>query len=78
MGDSRGKRGDVVTKFFEEAPGVKSMARLLAFILVLAGVVTGVVGICLGFSGTHLVAGLFIGAGVTEKVVQKFAEGKRE
>jgi len=65
-----------MTKFFEEAPGVKSMARLIAFILVMAGVSTGMLGICLGYEGTHLVAGLFIGAGVTEKVVQKFAEGK--
>jgi hypothetical protein len=77
MGDSSGKRGHVVTKFFEEAPGVKSMARLLAFILVISGLLVAIVGMILAFSGTHLIAGLFIGAGVTEKVVQKFAEGKK-
>lgn len=67
-----------MTKFFEESPGKRSMARLLAFVLVTAGISIGVLGVCLGYEQTAMVAGLFIGSGVTEKVVQKFAEGRHE
>lgn len=64
--------------FFEEKEGVKSMGRLISFMLVCIGVVVAVVGMVLKFEGTHLVAGAFIGSGVLEKVVSKFAERGNE
>jgi hypothetical protein len=60
--------------FFEEREDVKSMGRLISFLLVCIGVAVAVAGMILRFDNTHLVAGVFIGSGVLEKVVSKFAE----
>jgi len=65
-----------MTGFFEESPGVKSFTRLSAAVLIGCGLIVGVVGIILKFSGTAAVAGAFVGSGVLEKVVSKFAEKK--
>jgi len=65
-----------MTGFFEESPGVKSFTRLSAAVLIGCGLIVGVVGIILKFPGTAAVAGAFVGSGVLEKVVSKFAEKK--
>lgn len=64
--------------FFEEKEGVKSMGRLISFLLVMIGLIVGVLGTVLRFDGTAMVAGAFIGSGVLEKVVSKFAERDNE
>ena len=62
--------------FFKDDAGNNSMGRLIAFILVIAGLIAGAVGIGLKFEGTAAVVGAFVGAGTLEKVISKFAERK--
>lgn len=66
------------TGFFEEAPGVKSMTRLMSFILMVGGLAVVTAGIILKFEGTAAVAGALVGTGAAEKIISKFAENRRE
>jgi hypothetical protein len=63
-----------MTGFFEEKEGVKSMGRLLSFILVVAGLAVVTIGVVFRYEQTPALAGSLFGAGILTKMVQKFAE----
>lgn len=65
-----------VIGFFDEAPGVRSSMRLMAFLCVCAGIACALLTLLRpssGDTGMYL-TGMLLGAGMTGKLVQKSHE----
>lgn len=76
MGDSTVSQCRDRVGFFEEAPGVFSMGRLISFANMVMAIIAAVVGIIFRFPETWKIVTVFVSAAVAQKVGQKFGEGR--